>query len=178
MRTVANSQPSPSIRQAIVIVVSLWVLLFVGPACLDWSKMPPPPPPSPPAIPPSPHAIPLDQSLNTFVGHSGSVRSVAFSPNGHVLASGSDDRTIKLWDTRTGRQIRTMKGHRGAVLGVDFSTDGQQLVSCSADRTIKLWNLSAGSAGTFIMSTNRVYIETQPGAQNEMAPAFARAIWV
>jgi len=57
------------------------------------------------------------------------------------LVSGSDDKTIKLWNVETGKEIRTLKGHDELVISVNFSPDGKTLVSGSYDKTIKLWNL-------------------------------------
>ncbi|RAH54376.1 WD40 repeat-like protein [Aspergillus piperis CBS 112811] len=80
--------------------------------------------------------------LETIEGHKGSpVRTVTFSPNGRLLASGAGDRTIKLWDTATGTLQHNLVGHRNSVLSVAFAPDGQWLASGSEDKTIKLWNL-------------------------------------
>ncbi|WP_425475835.1 protein kinase domain-containing protein [Fischerella sp. JS2] len=80
----------------------------------------------------------------TLTGHSGSVISVAISPDGKTLASGSNDKTIKLWNLATGEQIRTLTGHSSWVISVAISPDGKTLANGSSDNTIKLWNLAAG----------------------------------
>jgi WD40 repeat protein len=69
---------------------------------------------------------------------------VSFSSDGKILASGSDDKTIKLWDVETGKEIRTLTGHNSYVNSVSFSSDGKTLASGSSDGTIKLWNGSNG----------------------------------
>ncbi|TRV43164.1 MAG: WD40 repeat domain-containing protein [Microcystis panniformis Mp_MB_F_20051200_S6D] len=60
------------------------------------------------------------------------------------MVSGSLDKTIKLWNVETGKEIRTLKGHDSYVWSVNFSPDGKTLVSGSGDNTIKLWNLETG----------------------------------
>ncbi|MCA2859822.1 MULTISPECIES: hypothetical protein [unclassified Microcystis] len=81
---------------------------------------------------------------NRLEGHDNSVLSVNFSPDGKTLVSGSDDKTIKLWNVETGQEIRTLKGHDSSVWSVNFSPDGKTLVSGSWDKTIKLWNVETG----------------------------------
>ncbi|MBD2148407.1 hypothetical protein [Sphaerospermopsis sp. FACHB-1194] len=81
----------------------------------------------------------------TLPGHSYSVNSVAYSPDGQTLASGSGDETIKLWDVKTGNLLQTLSGHSRWVSSVAYSPDGQTLASGSGDKTIKLWNVKTGN---------------------------------
>ena len=74
-------------------------------------------------------------------GHTWAVLTVAFSPDGKILASGSDDNTIKLWEVNTGQLICTLVGHSWSVVAVTFSTDGEMLISGSRDKTVKLWSV-------------------------------------
>jgi WD40 repeat protein len=78
--------------------------------------------------------------LNTLIGHSEQVQSVAFSPDGQMLASGDVSGTIKLWQLSTGTQMGTLKGH-SAWVEVAFSPIGKTLISGGFDDTIKLWSL-------------------------------------
>jgi WD40 repeat protein len=78
---------------------------------------------------------------NSLEGHSNSVRSVVFSPDGKTLASASSDNTIKLWHLETQKPIATLIGHSNLVNSVAFSFDGLILASASDDNTIKLWHL-------------------------------------
>src|SRR5262245_52079657 len=79
------------------------------------------------------------------LGHSQSVLSVAFSPDGTRVLSGSRERTVKLWDKSTGALIRTFEGHAYVVDSVAFSPDGQRVLSGSEDKTIKLWDAATGA---------------------------------
>jgi len=76
--------------------------------------------------------------------HPSSVNFVAFSPIAQLLASGSEDKTIKLWDVANGRELRTFSGHSGGINAVAFSPDGKVLASASQDKTIKLWDVTSG----------------------------------
>ena len=72
---------------------------------------------------------------------------VAYSPDGRLLASGSADKTVRIWDLATGQEIRTLVGHTDWVTGVSFSPDGRRLASSSYDGTVKIWDLTRLSAG-------------------------------
>ncbi|NET02667.1 MAG: TIR domain-containing protein [Sphaerospermopsis sp. SIO1G1] len=81
---------------------------------------------------------------NILEGHNYRVISVSYSPDGKTLASGSRDKTIKLWDIETGKQIRTLIGHNSYVNSISYSPDGKTLASGSFDNTIILWDVKTG----------------------------------
>ena len=89
--------------------------------------------------------VPLER--NNLKGHQHWVNSVAFSPDGKTIVSGSRDKTIRLWDT-TGKPIgQPLKGHQAGVYSVAFSPDGKTIISGSSDKTIRLWNTTGKPIG-------------------------------
>jgi len=73
------------------------------------------------------------------IEHPAPVHSVAFSPDGQILASGSEDGTVRLWLAADGTLLRTLEGHTDSVLSVAFSPNGQTLASGLEDKTVRLW---------------------------------------
>src|SRR5437016_1951960 len=99
-------------------------------------------------LPLSPLSAQEPKLRDTLKGHTGLVYSVAFSPDGKTLASGSFDCMIKLWDVATGMEQATLKGHTNQVHSVAFSPDGKTLASGGGDPPkpgeIKLWDVTTG----------------------------------
>jgi WD40 repeat protein len=83
--------------------------------------------------------------LFTLSGHKDDVNQIAFSHDGRLLASASDDGSIVIWDLVEERELRTLDGHTAAVASVSFSSDGSMLVSGGYDRTARLWQVADGA---------------------------------
>ncbi|KAI8648966.1 Vegetative incompatibility protein HET-E-1 [Fusarium keratoplasticum] len=83
--------------------------------------------------------------LQTLEGHDSMVDSVAFSADSQRVASGSGDKTVKVWDTATGACLQTLEGHGDWVTSVAFSADGQRVASGSGDKTVKVWDTATGA---------------------------------
>lgn len=88
-----------------------------------------------------------ENKVKTLTGHSdwfGGITSLAFSPDGKTLISGSQDKTIKLWNLETSQEIKTLSGHSDHICSVAYSPNGQILASASKDKTVKLWSVASG----------------------------------
>ncbi len=82
-------------------------------------------------------------------GHELAVVCVAVSPDSSLVATGSKDKSVKLWDVSTGQEVRSLLGHQATVTSVAFTADGKQLLTGSNDQTYRMWNVASGR-GSFI----------------------------
>jgi WD40 repeat protein len=83
--------------------------------------------------------------LGTFSVQTNPVWSLAFAPDGVLLASGSDDTTVQVWHTKAIKHMHTLRGHTAGIRGVAFSPDGTLLASGALDRTVRLWRVADGT---------------------------------
>jgi WD40 repeat protein len=81
----------------------------------------------------------IGQEILTLKGHTGGIRSVAFSPDGKRIITGSDDSTVRVWDAATGRELLSLKGHIGTITSVAFSPDGRRIATGGTDGTVRVW---------------------------------------
>ncbi|MCC3432808.1 MAG: hypothetical protein JGK08_23250, partial [Microcoleus sp. PH2017_04_SCI_O_A] len=85
------------------------------------------------------------RELITLTGHTHSVTAVAIAPDGKTAISASRDKTMKIWDTETGTEVRTLTGHTSWVNGVAIASEGKLAISASDDNTLKVWDLLSGN---------------------------------
>lgn len=87
----------------------------------------------------------LGRSLRaTLQGHTQTITQIAWSPDGHIIASPSEDHTIRLWDKKSGECLQTLSGHADTINSVAWSPNSRMLASASDDATIKLWKTQTG----------------------------------
>lgn len=91
------------------------------------------------AAPPSPPRL-----LRDMVGDRGKVQCLAFSPDSGLLASGTSNTTIEIWEPRTGRLVQTLKGHKRWLTAIVFLLDGNSLISASEDKQVIVWDVATG----------------------------------
>jgi WD40 repeat protein len=82
------------------------------------------------------------KEVASLIGHTSKVRSVAFSPDGQHIVSGSVDNLVKVWSVSARKEVASLAGHTSCVYSVAFSPDGQHIVSGSAGKLVKVWSVS------------------------------------
>ena len=84
-------------------------------------------------------------SKHILKGHEDYIGCLSYSPDSKIIASGSNDQTIRLWDVNTGKHIRTLTGHESDITKLSFSPDGSTLISVCRDMTINFWDITSGA---------------------------------
>jgi WD40 repeat protein len=84
------------------------------------------------------------KEVQKLTGHKGVVTSVAVTPDGRYIVSGSFDQTVRVWERDTGKEVQKLTGHEGVVLSVAVTPDGRYIVSGSADQTVRVWERDTG----------------------------------
>ncbi|MFN6477929.1 NB-ARC domain-containing protein [Nostoc sp. DedQUE07] len=103
-------------------------------------------------------APPGGSLVRILEGHSYWVNTVALTPDGKYVISGSRDKTLKVWDWQTGEQLRTLVGHSDSVYSLALTPDGKYVISGSVDNTLKVWDWQTGEQlRTLVGHSDRVY---------------------
>jgi WD40 repeat protein len=107
-----------------------------------------------------------NRPLLTLNGHAAPVTSVAYSPNGKMILSGSSDRTIKVWDATSAQLLRTFSGDYGAVSAVAFLPDGHRVASASLNGAIIIWSVDSGQPIRSLKSDANYSWESSPAVRS------------
>ena len=100
----------------------------------------------------------FSQSLETIIqkGHELAVVAVAVSKDSNYVATASRDKSAKLWEMNTGREVRSFLGHEATVTSIEFTSDGKYLISGSNDKTVRIWDVYSGKALHTLVTTDIV----------------------
>ncbi|MEK6299117.1 MAG: protein kinase [Acidobacteriota bacterium] len=109
-------------------------------------------------------------------GHSGRIRSVAVSPDGETMATGSEDFTARVWDAATGAALRTFKGHEGTIFSVAFSRDCKTLATASSDLTARLWDIGSALEPAFLKTSDSQAVVFSPSRSRPAVAALGSRI--
>ena len=86
-----------------------------------------------------------DTNVINLKGHTGTVNSVTFSPDGMQILTASGDATARIWDAHTGVELKKFEGHKNSVLSAAYFPDGKRIVTASEDSTVRIWDANPSS---------------------------------
>lgn len=120
-------------------------LSVVGPRPMEWSTVPYSAPPQPGANGKQQRTSSLESPIMLLTGHQSAVYTMKFNPAGTIIASGSHDREIFLWNVHGEcKNFMVLRGHKNAILDLQWTTDGSQIISASPDKTLRAWDVETG----------------------------------
>jgi WD40 repeat protein len=131
------------------------------------------------AQPPKALASPEKPEIFVQLGHSNSIKSAAFTSEGAYLVSGSEDRTVKIWESATGKEIRTLR-HDGEVKAIALSPDNKMILAGDAKGTVTLWETATGKAQGKLAIKQMGSIESlafSPGGRHAVATDFFKLVY-
>ena len=88
----------------------------------------------------------IEQGKSSFSGHSKPITCIKFSPEGHFLVTGSEDRTLRIWEARSGHTLVVLEGHSDIIFAIAISEDSSEIVSGGRDGTVRLWDAVTGNS--------------------------------
>ena len=112
-------------------------------------------------------------ALFALRGHRGAITDTAFGPDDSWIATASADRSVRVWDSRSGVLQSILNGHSGTVLGLDLEHDSGRLISLAADRSVRAWDPSAGAPASTIdlrRARGRGWVDFSPDSQRVVLP--------
>lgn len=120
------------------------------------------------------------QTFKTILqrGHELAVVTTAISPDSNLVCTGSKDKSAKLWDVRSGREIRSFLGHEKTVTAAAFTNDGRKLITGSNDRTVRIWDVETGREDFVIHSVNTITgLAVDPQTRFFIATGYSSLSW-